>query len=104
MSELFSALGFPARVLGRVPLLVRYAIHPVQTPATYGLERYGPSYRWRLWLRLDAAELEAIEVLINQGSDNNIENFRASHIATAGNSSVVVSLIWQMSSFRAKVV
>lgn len=90
MTEVFSALGFPARVLGRLPLVFRYVLNPRDSPSSYGLERYGPSYRFRLWLRLDALELESIEMLINHGSDANIEAFRASHLAIAGTTSVVV--------------
>lgn len=92
MTEVFSALGFPARVLGRLPLTFRYALNPYNEPSSYGLDRYGPSYRFRLWLRLDTAELESIEILINYGSDANIEAFRASHLAIAGTTSVVVRL------------
>lgn len=92
MTELFSALGFPARVLGRLPLLFRYVGNPKRKPSLYGLERYGPSYRFRLWLRLDALDLESIELLINYGSDSNIEDFRGSHLATSGTTSVVVCL------------
>ena len=65
-------------------------LNPRDSPSSYGLERYGPSYRFRLWLRLDALELESIEMLINHGSDANIEAFRASHLAIAGTTSVVV--------------
>lgn len=90
MTEIFSALGFPARVLGRLPLLFRYAFNAGSKPSSYGLDRYGPSYRFRLWLRLDAIDLESIEMLINYGSDANLEAFRASHLATAGTTSVVV--------------
>lgn len=91
MTEVFSAIGFPARVLGRIPLLTRYATTAGRKPSSYGLERYGLSYRYRLWLRLDAAELESIEQLINNGSDLDIEAFRASHLATSGSTAVVVS-------------
>lgn len=90
MTEYFSAIGFPARVLGKLPLLVRYASTAGRKPSDYGIARYGPSYRFRLWLRLDAAELEGIEELINFGSDGNIEAFRASHLATSGTTAVVV--------------
>lgn len=91
MIEVFSAIGFPARVLGRVPLLTRYASGFGRKPSSYGLERYGPSYIWRLWLRLDAAELESIETLVNKGSEEDIEAFRATHLATSGSTAVVVS-------------
>ena len=90
MTEVFSALGFPARVLGRLPLLFRYAFSAGSKPSSYGLDRYGPSYKFRLWMRLDAADLESIEMLINYGSDADIEAFRASNLATMGTTSVVV--------------
>lgn len=100
MTELFSALGFPARVLGRLPLAFRYALNPHNEPSSYGLERYGPSFRFRPWLRLDTIELESIEMLINHGSDANIEAFRASHLAIAGTTSVVVRVPEPYSSLR----
>ena len=59
-------------------------------PSSYGLDRYGPSYKFRLWMRLDAADLESIEMLINYGSDADIEAFRASNLTTMGTTSVVV--------------
>lgn len=91
MSEVFSAIGFGARVLGRVPLLVRYlwagkTLHP----NAYVAERYGPSWRWRPWLLCDAGELEVIERLINQGSDESLHAFRAAQLGTAGSTGVVV--------------
>jgi hypothetical protein len=90
MTEVFSAIGFPARVLGRIPLLFRYAFSVGSKPSSYGLDRYGPSYKYRLWMRLDAMDLESIEMLINYGSDTDIEAFRASNLATMGTTSVVV--------------
>lgn len=92
MTEYFAAVGFPARVLGRVPLLVRFLSSAGRTPSPYGLARYGPSYRFRPWLRLDAVELENIEELINHGADAHLEAFRASHLAVSGSTAVVVSL------------
>lgn len=103
MTEIFSALGFPARVLGRLPLLFRYAFNVGGKPSSYGLDRYGPSYRFRLWLRLDAIDLESIETLINYGSDENLEAFRASHLATAGTTSVVVSFLMLAISLKEKL-
>jgi len=41
-------------------------------------------------MRLDAGDLESIEMLINYGSDADIEAFRASNLATMGTTSVVV--------------
>ncbi|KAM0719676.1 hypothetical protein Q7P37_003807 [Cladosporium fusiforme] len=98
MTEVFSAIGFPARVLGRIPLLTRYASTAGRKPSSYGLQRYGSSYKYRLWLRLDAAELESIELLINNGSDHDIDAFRDSHIATSGTTSVVGGLLVSGSS------
>lgn len=91
MSELFSAIGFSARVLGRVPLLVRYlwagkALHP----SAYVAERYGPSWRWRPWLLCDTGELEAMERLINLAPDESLHAFRSSHLGTASSTGVVV--------------
>lgn len=91
MSELFTAVGFGARILGRAPLLVRYlwagkTLHP----DSYIAQRYGTSWRWRPWLILDAGELEVLERLINDGTDEQLLAFRKSHIGTASSTGVVV--------------
>ena len=92
--EIFSMLGSPARVLGRVPLVFRYlsegstVFHP--KPSEYALQRYGPNYRFRLWLFFDIGELEAMERLINEGSDEDVFAFRRLHLASGATTTVVV--------------
>ena len=94
-SEVFSALGFPARILGRIPLFIRYvwALPTFLSRAaseSYGITRYGWSYRLRPWLLLDIAELEAIESLINAASDEEVLAFRAVILASANGTTIVV--------------
>lgn len=78
--ELFSALGSPARVLGRIPLIFRYLANGVAlvggTGNEYAYSRYGPGYRLRPWLLFDTAELEVIERLINDGKDEDVTGYR----------------------------
>lgn len=93
ISELFALIGFPARLAGRLPLFLRYtyANSNVLAPSTYSLERWGPSYRWRPWLVFDAAELEALERLMNEGADAELMDFKNSQIASGGGTAIVVS-------------
>lgn len=58
----------------------------------YAYERYGPTYRLRPWLRLDIAELEQIERLINDDdNDEEVLQFRQAQLASGGMTTVVVS-------------
>jgi hypothetical protein len=87
MMEMFAILGFPARMLGRLPLITRYICGGFSAHwqhHTYAVDRFGEHYRWRLWLLLDIEELAMIEQLINHGPDgavvayknNQLEAFR----------------------------
>lgn len=92
--EVFAIIGFPARVAGRLPLLLRYiwgANANIFAPSGYAIERFGPSARFRPWLLLDAAELEPIERLINEGTDEEVLNFRNAQLAMGSSTAVVVS-------------
>lgn len=94
--EVFSMLGFPARLAGRLPLFARYiwgASTNVLGPSTYALQRFGPSYRFRPWLVLDAGNLEPIERLINAGSDQDLLAFRNAQLAGGASIAVVGSLL-----------
>lgn len=94
--EVLSMLGYPARLAGRIPIIARYLlVTPKVLFATsdYARERYGPTYRLRPWLRLDTAELEQIECLINDvsdGADNAVLQFRQAQLASGGMTTVVV--------------
>ena len=92
--EVFAFIGFPARVAGRLPLLLRYiwgANANVFAVSAYAVERFGPSARFRPWLLLDAKELEPIERLINEGTDEEVLDFRSSQLAVGSSTAVVVS-------------
>lgn len=92
--EVLSMLGFPARVVGRAPVVARYLwVAPGTLFATskYAKERFGPTYRFKPWLRLDTAELEQIERLINDGTDDEVLAFRQAQLASGGMTTVVVS-------------
>ncbi|EME40871.1 hypothetical protein DOTSEDRAFT_27473 [Dothistroma septosporum NZE10] len=62
-------------------------------PSEYALRRYGPTYRWRLWLFFDIGELEAMERMINSGSDEDVFAFRRLHLASGATTTVVGSLL-----------
>ena len=92
--DVFAILGFPVRILGRAPLFLRYvwgANANIFSRSGYAKERYGPSYRLRPWLLLDARDLEPIERLINEGFDKEILDFRSSQLAIGSSTAVVVS-------------
>ncbi|RAR13714.1 hypothetical protein DDE83_002899 [Stemphylium lycopersici] len=80
-AEVFSALGTPARTAARILLAPRYIINgfaPLRgwTNHTYAFARYGPSYRWRVWLLFDIQDLEDLERLINEGTDEDVLHMR----------------------------
>ena len=92
--EVFAIIGLPARYAGRLPLLLRYiwgAQANLLAPSGYAFERWGPSYRWKPWLVIDAVELDAIERLINGGTDEDVTNFRSAQLANGAGIAVVVS-------------
>jgi hypothetical protein len=92
VTEWLSATGLPARVLGRLPLFVRYAHNPGRSQSEYGKRRYRNDHL-RIWLQLDIQELEAIEDIID-GTDEELDSFRKSRLSTASTTGVVVSSIW----------
>ena len=80
-AEIWSAIGTPARAAARFLLVPRYFINGFSHIRTwndnaYALARYGPSYRWRIWLLFDAEDLEELEHLINQGADREVLELR----------------------------
>ena len=80
-AEVFSALGTPARTAARILLAPRYIFNGfAQLRAwnqnAYAQARYGPSYIWRLWLLFDCRELEVLENILNQGSDEDVLRMR----------------------------
>ncbi|PGH04002.1 hypothetical protein AJ80_08586 [Polytolypa hystricis UAMH7299] len=77
--ETFAFLGSPARLFGRLPLASRYVWSGFARPwysHPYAEGRWGPSYRWRVWLLFDMLELQIIEELINEASDTRVYDFR----------------------------
>ena len=89
-------LGSPARLAGRLPLFSRYiwgVRSDVFAPNAYASRRFGPSYRFRPWLLLDASQLEPIERLINEGTDEEALAFKKAQIASLAGTAVVGSLL-----------
>ena len=94
MAEPFSAIGAPARIAGRVPLVARYisgGFFTLRGSSSYATARFGKSYRWRPWLPLDIKDLETLEELINTGSDMQIAAFRTSQLSVCGMIAIIVS-------------
>ena len=91
VTELLSAIGFPARIVGRLLLVGRYIYwrRDVRTN-NYALQRFGPSYPWRPWLQLDIKELADLEELINDNDGDKIEAFRSSQLSMCGMIGVMV--------------
>src|SRR5689334_23160770 len=95
MVELFSLLGFPARVAGRALLIFRYISNRGATTTVtsdYGEKRFGKSVRFRPWLMIDVKELEELEDLVNDGSDAQVEAWRVSQLSVCGMIAIIVSL------------
>lgn len=97
-AELFSALGFPARAAARVLVEPRYLFNGFSHLRTwnqnaYALARYGPSYRWRVWLLFDAEDLEKLEHLINDGSDKDVMEMREAKLEQFRLVALVVCLL-----------
>ncbi|KAK5136548.1 hypothetical protein LTR08_002892 [Meristemomyces frigidus] len=89
----FFMLGIPARLVGRLPLFARYiwgAFSNLLAPSTYALHIFGPSYRLRSWLILDASQLEH---MLHRGTDDDILAFRNAHMASNASTAVVGSLL-----------
>ena len=100
-SEFFAMVGFPVRILGRAPLFLRYAWGAkanMLSPSGYAEERFGSSCRLRPWLLLDVRDLEPIERLINEGTDEEILSFRSAQLALGSSTAVVVSSCVRLSS------
>lgn len=94
--EVFSLLGAPARLLGRLPLTTRYFYNGFRSSwpnPDYALSRYGKHYRWRPWLMFDVGALEVVEELINMGSDKEVRAFRQNQLDAFQMISVIVRLL-----------
>ena len=89
-TEHLSLLGMPARVLGRLPLLVRYAYRLNRQPNEYAKDRCAGRYMIRPGLWLDIPELEALEDVMH-GTPGELEAFRKSRLDTASTTGAVVS-------------
>lgn len=84
-TEIACILGAPARLGARVLFLPRYlfegpAVLQQWSQNEYARARFGPSYRWRLWLLFDVKQAEMYEKLINGGSDDEILCMRESQL------------------------
>lgn len=80
-AEIWSALGTPARAAARILLAPRYLINGFSrlrewNDNAWARTRYGPSYRYRLWLLFDARDLEVLEHIINEGTDKEVLELR----------------------------
>ena len=91
--EVFAALGAPARMFGRLPLITRYIWTGLASPwfnPLFARCRFG-NYLWRPWLLFDMQELQMLEELINKASDERVEQFRQHQLESLNMVSVVVS-------------
>ncbi|KAF2108806.1 hypothetical protein BDV96DRAFT_503734 [Lophiotrema nucula] len=96
MVELFSFLGFPARVAGRALLAFRYVSNrgaTAKVTGDYAELRFGRTVRWRPWLMIDVKELEETEELINRGTDAQVESWRVSQLSVCGMIAIIGALV-----------
>ncbi|KAK3048530.1 hypothetical protein LTR09_010194 [Extremus antarcticus] len=94
--ELFSFLGFPARVAGRALLAFRYVMNRGSTAhvtTDYAERRFGKSVRWKPWITIDTKELEEHEELINRGDDAHVESWRVSQLSVCGMIAIIGALV-----------
>ncbi|KAF2840358.1 hypothetical protein M501DRAFT_1002698 [Patellaria atrata CBS 101060] len=94
ITEIFTILGAPARLYGRLPFATRYLWFGFWGPvvnADYARSRYGGSWHWRPWLFFDMQELESLEDLINAGTDEQILWYRKNQLEAFQMVSIVVS-------------
>ena len=94
--EVFSALGTPARLGARILFLPQYCLDEFDTLRNwprnnYARVRFGPSFRFRLWLLFDCKELEELEERINNGSDDDILRLREERLESFRLVALVVS-------------
>lgn len=96
--EVFGALGAPARMFGRLPLITRYFWTGLASPwfnPKFAQCRFG-HYTWRPWLLFDMQELQMLEELVNKASDARVEQFRQHQLESLNMVSVVVSSITEL--------
>jgi hypothetical protein len=94
MVELFSFVGFPARVAGRALLVSRYISNRgalVRVTSDYGERRFGKSVKYRPWIMIDVMDLELLDELINNGTDAQVEAWRVSQLSVCGMIAIIVS-------------
>jgi hypothetical protein len=87
LAELLSALGTPARAGARSLLIPRYCLDgfgPLRSWSRneYAFHRFGKSFRWRIWLMYDIKDLQTLEKLINEGSDDQLLKLREDKLET----------------------
>jgi len=94
MVELFSFIGFPARLAGRSLLFFRYISNRgvlAKVTSNYGENRFGKSVRLRPWIMIDVMDLELLDELINDGTDAKVEAWRVSQLSVCGMIAIIVS-------------
>lgn len=92
--EAFAALGAPARIFGRLPLISRYLWSGLASPwfdNNFAKSRYGKHYKWKPYILFDIQEMQMMEELINKASDHRVSEFRQHQLESLQMVSVVVS-------------
>jgi hypothetical protein len=77
--DVFTIVGAPARFGARILMFLQYLLYGYVafdewSNDSYARSRFGAHYQWRPWLLFDITDLERIEGLINEGSDEDIRN------------------------------
>jgi hypothetical protein len=94
---LLSATGSPARAVARILFLPRYCLDNFSALRqwrrnTYARERFGATFYWQIWLLFDIKELEEMERLINDGSDEDIWRMRETQLESVRLVALVVCI------------
>ncbi|KAF2101673.1 hypothetical protein NA57DRAFT_18225, partial [Rhizodiscina lignyota] len=94
--EVFGAVGAPARLFGRLPLITRYLWSGLASPwfsPRFARNRFGKNYQMRPWLLFDMQELQMLEELINKATDQRVQEFRQHQLESLNMVSVVSALV-----------
>lgn len=103
--EILGLVGFPARIVGRFPLLARFLGSSIYNPwpeRDYAEARYGPRYRWRFWLVLDVKDLKKAEDLLNHGNDSDLMAFQQAQLRVFQMIAIIVSPFF-LSSYSSRI-
>ncbi|KAF2856639.1 hypothetical protein T440DRAFT_549993 [Plenodomus tracheiphilus IPT5] len=97
--DIFGVLHAPARLACRLLLSPKYFFRGVKPSEwrrdEYARIRYGTNYKWKPWLLFDIDELERVEQIVREASDDEILRLRNSQLDVTKLVAVVAALLAQ---------